>query len=88
MKWIRRLSQRWQTHLRLLHELETGKIEYDSHSDDVCLAPGIPLTDAHIEIVLQRPYLANSWPRHLRVQIGLPPFPTREEDDDFINRIL
>ena len=82
---IRRLYDRWQTHLRLLRELETGKIEYDSRSDDVCLAPGIPLTDAHIEIVLQRPYLANSWPRHLRVQIGLPPYPP-SYDDDFINR--
>lgn len=88
MKWIRRLYSRWQTHLRLLRELETGKIEYDSHSDEVCLSPGIPLTDEHIRIVQQRPYLADSWPKHLRVMIGLPPFPPREEDDDFINRIL
>ncbi|WP_290689614.1 MULTISPECIES: hypothetical protein [unclassified Haematobacter] len=71
-----------EDHERLLRELETGKIEYDSHSDDICLAPGVPLTEAHIRIVAQRPYLADSWPQHLRISIGLPPIPVAELHPD------
>ena len=85
MSWIRRLYARWETYLRHLREIETGNIEHDSRSDDVYLAPGVPLTAAHIQIVMQRPYLADNWPPHIRAQIGLPPL-RAGEDDDFIER--
>ena len=81
MSRIRRFFARRETYLRHLREIETGTIEYDSRSGDVCLAPGVPLTDAHIQIVLQRPYLADSWPPYLRARIGLPPLRAGEDDE-------
>ena len=84
MSWIRRFFARRETYLRHLREIETGTIEYDSRSDEVYLAPGVPLTAAHIQIVLQRPYLADSWPPHIRARIGLLPLP--DDYDDFMDR--
>ena len=85
MSQLSRFFARRETYLRHLREIETGNIEYDSHSDDVYLAPGVPLTAAHIQIVMQRPYLADNWPPHIRARIGLLPL-RAGEDDDFIER--
>ena len=85
MSWIRRFLARRETYLRHLREIETSNIEYDIRSDEVYLAPGVPLTAAHIQIVMQRPYLADSWHPYLRARIGLPPL-RADEDDDFMER--
>lgn len=36
--------------------------EYDGRSDEWCLAPGRPLTEAHIAASRQRPQLVQHWP--------------------------
>ena len=85
MSQLSRFFARRETYLRHLREIETSNIEHDSRSDYVYLSPGVPLTAAHIQIVMQRPYLADNWPPHIRARIGLPPL--RADDyDDFMDR--
>ena len=84
MSQLSRFFARRETYLRHLREIETSNIEYDIRSDEVYLAPGVPLTAAHIQIVMQRPYLADNWPPHIRARIGLLPLP--DDYDDFMDR--
>ena len=52
MSQLSRFFARREAYLRHLREIETSNIEHDSLSDDVYLSPGVPLTAAHIQIVM------------------------------------
>lgn len=78
---IRDLLARWRTYAALRREVYAHPVpQYDAHADEWCLAPGLPLTAAHITIAQSEPHLAIQWPQWLRKQHGVEDVLTPSDD--------
>lgn len=69
---IRRMFSRWDHDNRIRQQIRDSKPEYDDRSDELCLAPGVPINEEHIRIIKSDPWLTVHWPPYLRDEYGLP----------------